>query len=249
MKNKKTFVISICIVGIILIAIGLALELNRTTKEAKSDDNNSPKPATIDDKSNQIDGIYESNEISIRLFTIDNVISVSIFDNNKTVVRNLAELNDNNILTIDDSTKVKLIDDDMIEVSSNNEKINGKYKKVSDLLLDDYYSYFYGELKYSNSEYNAHYKKEGFDIYMYHAYDDYIYVKIKHDEFYYKIVDKNNLEFEKDNHISKISIGNDELTIDEIDKIFNDESYIEFNGTYKKEKKLTKEEIIRYIYK
>ncbi len=246
-KNIKKIYVVFFIIGALFFCFGVFLSINKGENKR----NNSKKDA----ETFNINGLYKQNDIKIYLYEINDSIMIHIYNDVDISIRKIKRIHDNIIELNEEKITIEL-KNNSIQVSSENEKINGNYTKDEKYTLDDYYNEFFcndESLNNSSNIYNVHYTKDNYDLYMYQENKEKVHVKIAinngnkidYYESKYTIKDKNTLVNETSINTFKITIENDSLTILGLEKLFTEEKYANMNGKYTKVKNLSKEEIIK----
>ena len=257
MKKKNSFSAIVLAIGVILLAVGAFLNFNGN-KNKNSSENNDPNDVTdmTDKKDNKkltnVNGVYELNNVTIRLFEVDSNVSVHLDNKEYIYIGELVSIEDDTLKLKEKNITIKLRNNE-IEVSSDENALNGIYKKTSDLSLDEYYSHYYSN-KDLDGKYNVYYKNDYYELYMFQVNEETVFVKITNNiknneiiyEKYYHITENNVLEATEDNFSVKIVIKDDLLTVEGIN--FDIEEFIKMNGTYNKVKNLTKNEVVKYCF-
>ena len=139
----------------------------------------------------------------------------------------------------------------------------GLFKKTKEYTAKDYFNDNIGETNYINSKYNGLFSNNGIKLYMYQIEENSVEIlvvgktdsSIQYFQKSYTIKEDGTLAAEElfddeGNLIEDSSKAQVEATakLDGESVVFTSKEYTDINGTYKKEKALTVEEIIKVVY-
>ena len=146
----------------------------------------------------------------------------------------------------DELIKLSLDEDNLVVETKNIDNLkSGTYKKIKDYSLDEYYKDTYGYDKYHKSKYNGKFINRNNIIYIYQPRENYVvfYSDVNNSTSYceVKLNDKNELKCIIFDTKYIIKFNNDELYY----IVQSDEIEDNFEGTFTKEKSLSKQEIIK----
>ncbi len=254
-QTKVNIVIIAALVVLLFVVAFVFIIPSITGKKTESDNKDNGKE-TVTDNSKKDDsssvaikdfnGVYEYNKAVIVLYSLnDDEVFVdvntgsyyysSVLDYKKGI------LNDNDLT-------VKLKDENTISIESNNESISdGDYKKTKEYTEDDFIKDNYSDAyKYLDSKYNGQYQLGDATMSLLQIDEETVRVLIQKGEGFdkstsdleYDIVAENKLREEFFDEEFEITIENGTA------KFVTVKGDKDFDGTYKKVKSLTKEEII-----
>ena len=144
---------------------------------------------------------------------------------------------------INDKTKAEIKDDSLIITNGTDDFKSGTYKNVGDYTLEEYYSDFYGEKEYINSDYNGVYKKDGIELLVYQMNKNTVrFLLIEEDE-----ATDLRPELKSDGTFAEDFFGDEYILKFEKDKVtltYKGEESKDISGTYEKTDKLKIEDIV-----
>ncbi|MBQ9318688.1 MAG: hypothetical protein IJR82_03575 [Bacilli bacterium] len=194
-------------------------------------------------------GVYEYNNIKLYVIAISKdeleyyFIDEDENDNYGTLyyLNEIAKNRD-----FDELIKLSLDEDNLVVETKNIDNLkSGTYKKIKDYSLDEYYKDTYGYDKYHKSKYNGKFINRNNIIYIYQPRENYVvfYSDVNNSTSYceVKLNDKNELKCIIFDTKYIIKFNNDELYY----IVQSDEIEDNFEGTFTKEKSLSKQEIIK----
>ena len=255
-QTKANIVIIAALVVLLFVAAFVFILPNINGKKSNSENKDSGKEAVVDDsqnantsnvKINDFNGVYEYNNAVVTLFAIsEEDVYVSV-DTDSYYYSNYLNFGNGKIKSSD--LNIELTSNDAIEIKSSDEGIlSGTYKKTGDYAAADYFKDNFGDAsKYLNSKYNGQYELNDYVMYIMQLDEKTTRVLIQkkkgiglsYSNLEYEIVSDNKLHEKLFDDEYEITLSGDTA------KFVTVKGDKEYDGTYKKVKSLTQEDIIK----
>ena len=251
--NKKGITnIGLIIIGIavILLVFGIVFLFSNGKKSDKG--NNEP---TIEIKESKFNGVYVKDGSTVKLYSYKEsslFFELESSDNSAIAAADIK----GDVATgkiFDDVYTFKLVNNGVEVTVTNNDSLNGTYKKTSDYTSKDYYTDNLGDPTYISTKYNGLFSDGNKKIYMYQNSADTVIINIV-----YKAADEyigynRFLAISADGRLVEDDLSGDnseiyvEVKDNELVVSFTGE-YEKLNGTYKKDKSMNLDELIYNYY-
>lgn len=255
-NNKKVSPVLILLVSILVLAVcgfcvwKFVLDKSNTNNSNGNNTNTTPSPKPEETNAlEKYNGVYESEFGTIKLYASNNktlmFTFVGVEDN---IVSGWFERDGNEIKSeiMDEIITVKLESNNIIIESNTDEVKSGTYTKIAEYTLDEYYAETYGDPKFLETNYNGKYTNGSEYIYVYQSEDDEVIISglltdnlINMD---LEIINEGYAKTDLFDETYEITLEDETLTL-----TVTENGETTYENTFKREKTLTKKDIIENI--